>query len=158
MWSRQTHINRWHRKNIRRPSLLRIMSTQSGQSSAPQRTGQAGSPGLARWALITLVFILLELLTGLYLVFVGITMAGAAAHVVFGALAGISGIVSMVYAYRASVAAGWSVVGFLFLLVAGIAGLLWYRGASPPDLYAAIMGLGFVVSGAAYSFVYTRAK
>lgn len=119
---------------------------------------QPRSPALARWSLLTLLFILLELVTGLYLVFAGINAAGAAAHILFGALAGVAGIVSLAYSYRTSIAKGWSLVGFLFILIAGISGLLWYQGARPPDLYSGIMALGFLVSGAAYSFVYSRAK
>lgn len=125
-------------------------------SAKPPTTGappNRRAPLLARLLTVELVFILIEFISGVYMVFAGINTAGVAVHAVFGVLAGVLGIVCVVYAYRTPElkVATYTLLGLVFVVVAGIGGLLYIRGVSPPDAYLALMGLGFVLSGAFYS-------
>ncbi|MEM0120665.1 MAG: hypothetical protein QW688_04395 [Thermoprotei archaeon] len=112
-----------------------------------------GSTRLRRLLMVELLLLLLEFLTGVYMVVAGVGGGVLDAHIGLGVVAGLLGIVVLVLGVRlAAPRVGLEcVLGFVFVVVAGVGGLLYLRGDTPTQVYLALMGVGFILSGAFYS-------
>ncbi|PSN97262.1 hypothetical protein B9Q09_01085 [Candidatus Marsarchaeota G2 archaeon ECH_B_SAG-C16] len=133
------------------------------QDSAPSAAGggsseNRGATRLRRLLMVELLFISVELVSGVYMVVVGVNTLGVGIHGAFGVLAGLLGIVILIYAIREP----WlhvgsqCTLGLVFVVVAGLGGLLYLRGVAPAEAYLGLMAVGFILSGAFYSMPLSR--
>jgi len=135
------------------------------QDSAPTASGGGSSENrsaasLRRLLMVELLFILVEFVSGVYMVVAGVNTVGVGIHGAFGALAGLLGIVILIYAVRSPWLRVGSqcTLGLVFLVVAGLGGLLYLRGVDPAEAYLALMAVGFILSGAFYSMPLSRLR
>lgn len=133
------------------------------QDSSPNAVGGGGSENraaasLRRLLMMELLFILVEFVSGVYMVFAGVNTVWVGIHGAFGALAGLLGIVILIYAIRAPRlrVGAQCTLGLVFVVVAGLGGLLYLRGVDPTEAYLALMAVGFILSGAFYSMPLSR--
>jgi hypothetical protein len=115
---------------------------------------------LAKLLMVELLFILVELVSGAYMVFVGVDPIGIGVHGAFGVLSGILGIIIAFYAYRATQlnVGTQCLLGLIFVVVAGVGGILYVKGLSPTQAYSGLMAVGFIGSGALYSMALPRLR
>ncbi|MEM3670278.1 MAG: hypothetical protein QW767_00825 [Thermoprotei archaeon] len=126
---------------------MRQPETNSYQASAFSRLR-----GLVMGELLVL---LVELVTGVYIYLVGPGGIGQALHSAFGIVAGLLGIVLVVYSSKQSYPAlfGYCILGTVWVAVAGVSGFLFVLGHYSNQVYTIGMGVSFVLSGFFFSEV-----
>jgi uncharacterized protein with PQ loop repeat len=132
------------------------MSSQSTIESVTKpntKENKAQSDSFRRLVMVELYTLLIELISGVYMFISGVSIIPVVVHSVFGVVAGVIGVLLVFRSLKLSKnTRNFCVIGFLFVVIAGIAGALFVASGYTVDAYSYLMAASFVISGAFYSF------
>ena len=113
-----------------------------------------------RLIMVQLLFLLVELISGLYMYATAVSGAGVAVHGVFGVAAGALGVALIYYARGSSDASAgrFVLLGFVFVLVAAASGLGFVASHYKVAAYTYVMGAAWLLSSGFYSMPLSSRK